>query len=136
MTILNGNRQDLGEYMRVLADLMGLRDWTVNVLPTPCDTEYAAQVEVRYGRKFANVQFADDWANVSPESLRATCVHELLHCHLKPTEWALNNVQFTLGSLAFGVLEGAYTDALEVAVDAIASEWAKTLPLPVKEDEE
>lgn len=135
--ILKGDRDELGKYMRELADLMGLRDWTVNVLDeAPDDDHHAADVEVRYGRRWANVRLASDWASERPESLRATCVHELLHCHLKPTEWALNNAQLPLGTLAFGILEGAYNDALEVAVDAIATSWAETLPLPVKAEQE
>lgn len=132
--ILNGDRGELGKYVRELADVMGLRDWTITMRDEPCSEDCAADIQVTYGRKFASIRFDPDWASEKPETLRATCIHELLHCHLKPTEWALNNAQSALGMLAFGVLSGAYEDALEVAIDGIANEWANTLPLPIRQE--
>ena len=136
MTLLNDDRKELEHYIRELADLMGLRDWTLTMRDDPASEDCAADIQVTYGRKFAAIRFDPAWASESPETLRATCIHELLHCHLKPTEWALNNAQSALGMVAFSVLSGAYEDALEVAIDGIANEWAKTLPLPLREEQQ
>lgn len=131
--IFDGDDNHIGPYLRELADQMGLRDWTIQVMDgAPDNPQHAACVEIRYGRKWANVWFHPEWAQERPESFRTTCVHELLHCHLKPVQWALNNVETLLGSTAFGILSASHDDAMEVAIDAIASEWSKHLPLPVK----
>lgn len=131
--IFDGDRSKLGEYVRSLADVMGLRDWHINLMhDPPDDPEHAACVDVRYGRRVVNVHFHPSWAQNEPETLRSTCVHELLHCHLKPTEWAINNASGALGMVGFTILHGSYMDALEVAIDSMATAWAETLPLPIE----
>jgi hypothetical protein len=135
MAIFDGDRDEAAAYLRTLADHMGLRDWTINLLNEhPGDERYAASVEVRYGRKYANIRLGKGWEHESPESFRVTCVHELLHCHTKPMQWAFENTEVLLGTSVYHVARLAYRDAEEVAVDAIASEWANTLPLPAKSD--
>ncbi len=130
--IFDGDQDKIGPYIRELADLCGLRDWTINILDDPpANPGHAACVDVRYGRRWVNVSFHPDWAQERPESFRSTCVHELLHCHLKPMEWAVNNVQDHLGVAVFSVFSHAYTDAEEMAIDAIATAWAESLPLPI-----
>ncbi len=130
--ILDGDQEKLGEYVREMADLCGLRDWTVQVDTTPAEDHEAGTCRVTYGRKFGMIRMASDWSGENAESIRQTVTHELLHMHAESVFWSLNNVQDVLGSSAFTVLEGSVRDALEVMVDSVATVLAERLPLPVK----
>lgn len=143
MTLLNGDQHEIGAYVREMADLMGLRDWTVQ-------TDVADNVEItnhRYvrgnpgasslvihGRRAVTVTLRSDWPEWDASDMRQTIAHELVHAHVVVMVWAFNNVQAVIGSTAlFEMADSAFDDAHELAVDAIATAWAETLPLPVKE---
>lgn len=130
--LLGGDHHALGGYARELADRMGMRDWTVRVDAVPADDDNAGECRVTYGQRRATLRVSADWATRAPDDLRNTICHELLHCHLEPVTWAINNGQVPLGSTAFVIFEGAFRDAMELAVDGIATAWAETLPLPVR----
>jgi hypothetical protein len=142
--IFNGDRDELRYYMRDIADRLGLRDWVFKLSddPPPRDDDDpepqkerntpAAMVHIVYGRKYAIVYVATDWASWTPEELRNTVSHEFIHCHLQGMRWALNNVQNLIPAMTVGVIDGAFRDANEIATDSIATAWAETLPLPVK----
>lgn len=119
--------------MRHLADLMGLRDWYLTMSETePKDDSHGGECEVIYGQKCATISFREDWPTWGSERVRSLMVHELIHCHTEPAKWALNNIKFVVGDMAFSIISEGYNDAVEVAIDGIAREWARTLPLPVK----
>ena len=133
--IFDGNRDELGKYIREMADLMGLRDWTINLLSDPPeDSKYAADVDVVYGRKCAKIRVARDWMHHAPESLRCTIAHELTHCHINPTRNVLDNMEQAIGKMLYVTAYNSMTDYIEYATDGISSAWAEVLPLPVKED--
>lgn len=130
--IFDGDRDRIEPYLRELADLVGLRDWRIFVSDdAPEDPEHAACVDVRYGLKVAVISFHPQWAESDPEQFRNTCCHELLHAHVNHVRWPLNNVAELVGKAIYDPLYQSVTDYIEYAVDAIATEWAKTLPLPV-----
>lgn len=135
--VLNGDRDELGRYVRHVADLCGLRDWHLVIAHKPIeqsrdDTDHwdLAYCAVTYGRKKATIGFAEDWAAWSESDLRMVVTHELVHCHVEPMRWALNNVKSVTGPGIYEVISDAFSDAMELAVDAIATAWAETLPLP------
>ncbi len=129
--IFHGKHKKIASYLRLLANRMGLRDWTIHVSDeAPVNGDAAASACITYGRKFISIRFDPAWASDSPETFRQTCVHELLHAHLAPLQWAVQNAELPLGAPAYHLLRASHHDALEVAIDAIASEWAETLPLP------
>ncbi len=125
-------RKEMGEYIRHLADLCGLRDWTITLAAQPTDAGNNGQVACTYGRKQATIQLAHDWPDKDPEEVRHTVTHELLHCHLDPVSRVLENVETNLGEAVYGVVRCAHRDAIEWAVDGIADAVAPLLPLPVK----
>lgn len=134
--VLNGDRHELGEYIRDLADLMGLRDWYISMKQgDPEDQIHGAECDVRYGQKCAEIAFRSDWVEWDADEVRWLAVHELLHCHMEPMRWAVNNTKFTVGDSAFNVIGNSFLDAMELALDGIAREWSKTLPLPIKAKE-
>jgi hypothetical protein len=135
--ILNGDRTKLGEYMRDVADKMGLRDWHLwlSKEPAPQDpydkeSKVAAHVHVVHGSKRATISFHKDWMHDDPDEFRQNMVHELIHCHTAPMRWAVNNVKFTASGPMYEVICAAYEDAHEVAVDDISRAWAEFMPLP------
>lgn len=145
--ILNGEFDELGNYVRHMADLMGLCAWHID-LATP---EYVfidnhasqpgvsgmASCQVGHGSQRARIEIHADWSAWTPEQLRETVVHELLHCHTAKMLWAFQNVNTILGDGAiFSSLENAFDDAHEMTVDAIARVWCEELPLPLIEVED
>ena len=135
--IFDGDRAKLGEYVRQMADLMGLKDWEVKLSDEPPENaEHAACIDTRYGRKFANISVQAEWASEPPETFRATIVHELVHCFLNPARNCIDNVQSLVGELVYRPLYNSLTDHIEYATDGIAVAWAEFLPLPIMEVEE
>ena len=131
--LLKGSYDELGAYLRDIADRVGLKDWYFNIVHEPPDDQnHAACVEVYYGRKVADIRFRNEWATWTPEELRETVLHELLHCHINPLRFHLNNIQNAVGQMVYEPLYQGVTDYIEYAVDGIARNWAQTLPLPVK----
>jgi hypothetical protein len=119
-----------GDYVRELANAMGLRDWTISIsVAPPSDENHIAANWATYGRKLQTLYLSERFLDSSAEEQRATLVHELVHA------------QFAhLHSLALRLLTSdgakeAWTLAMEYTVDGIAEEWAKTLPLPFFADE-
>ncbi len=137
--IFDGDRHELGKYIREIADIMGLRDWHVDLRIAPLKTDEPdddsvplAEIQCAFGRRYAHVTFVPGWENGDPEMVRMVVCHELVHAHLSLMGWITNNVHDALGNVAFSVFRASYHDAEELAVDAIATAWAETLPLPVK----
>jgi hypothetical protein len=131
--ILDGDRDELGKYVREIADLVGLRDWVVGVADDTPDREDAnAQACVPFGRRAVMIKFSPGWADRDPDELRQTVVHELVHCHLWSLDQRICDLHGIIGSAAYEVLEKAHHENLEHAVDAIALAWSETLPLPIK----
>lgn len=131
--IFDGDRNALGQYVRDLADMMGLRDWHLLLLNEPTDNpEHAADIDVVYGRRAACIRFHADWAQADPSELRCTVVHELVHCHLNPMRNVLDNIENAVGKMVYDPTYNALTDYIEYATDAISTAWAESLPLPVK----
>lgn len=121
----------LQRYLRKLADLLGLRDWDIELQQEWTGNEdAAASVQCVYGRKFARVWVAKDFFTFAPEKQRAFCTHELMHCHLQPLTNVLVNTKPHLASATYDVIYKSHLDALEYATDGIAVAVARFLPLP------
>jgi hypothetical protein len=135
--LLRGSSKELEFYVREIADLMGLRDWTVHLRPgDPEEENHKACAQVTFGRRYVNLWFRRGWWTWSPAELRSAVVHELLHAHLNPVGHStINNVAHLIGHKPYLVAWEAMTLQLELATDAIAEAWAVTLPLPIKEAE-
>lgn len=129
--ILGGSDDRLRSYIRSMADRMGLRDWVLEIEITGDEMEeHAGFCAVYYGRQKAHIQIADDWPGWTPEGLRQTVAHELIHCHVQRITTAFDHVNGHLGPQAADIAGKHYRVAMEHAVDGIAAAWAKSLPLP------
>lgn len=124
-------RKALGEYLRGLANDLGLRDWTVTLLTErDDDADNMASCVCVYGRKHLNVKLGKGWEGHDADEHRQTLIHECLHAHLDPVRLVLANLETNLGDHVYGVARCSLRDAIEYATDAIASEIAKHYPLP------
>lgn len=133
--ILDGDKDALGLYVRDIADMMGLRDWTLilAVRPESEMDECAGTCAVHYGRKMATITFAEGWEDRDPEDMRQLTAHELVHCHTEQMTTVVAHLrQFITDSKVSEFAEETYRVAMEHAVDGIARSWAESLPLPVK----
>ena len=135
--IFAGDRDRVELYLRQLADLMGLRDWVVRLEDgVPDDDDAFACVQTYTRIREALIFVRDGWEHASPETFRLYMVHELIHTHLEAMEVPLSGLELMVGKLAYDVAYGAYREAEEVAVHAIARAWAPLLPLPEETTEE
>ena len=76
-----------------------------------------------HGRKMLWVRLSESFLDSPPDRQRQTLVHELLHAHTAPMNQLLRDL---LDEHHFD----AYKLLMEYAVDGVAEEWAKSLPLP------
>lgn len=147
--ILDGDKSQLDAYIRHIADIMGLRDWTIRIdikndvtadnhqSAEDGTSSYSASSQVLHGRQFVILSLDAGWSEWDADTLRQTVAHELVHAHTAKMLYAFYNVRNVIGGGAlFDVLDSAYDDAHEITVDAIAVAWAETLPLPVKADDD
>jgi hypothetical protein len=131
------DRKELGRYVRWCADEMGLRDWTIEMLHGEPSTDIAAYdaevidaaVECVFGQKLAVVTVPDRIRDQTREEVRHTIAHELTHCHLADLAEQGQHFLRQLSPAAQDAAGRAYVLALEHAVDGIAKEWARHLPL-------
>jgi hypothetical protein len=110
-------------YVRLLADLLHLKDWSFTVMTEGPEGESAiAAINCAEGRKYAHVRLSDNFLCSDPESQRQTLIHELLHCHLAAADHVAGKMikeNFDLFRLH-----------CEYGVDGIADAIAPLLPLP------
>lgn len=117
-------RSDFTEYIAVIAGILCLSEWTLEVDDcSPSDSDAIAAIAPCRGRKIAWIRLSDGFLNDDPESQRHTIAHELLHCHFAMiTHIAEDQIKD----------HRAWSLAMEYAVDGIADAIAPLLPLPTE----
>lgn len=130
--IFGGDRGPLGSYLRWMADQAGLRDWWIDFAhdDPPGGGGFGGQCEAVYGQKRATIWIRSDWPTWDEEELRHTVLHELLHCHMKATQVALEPLVDIMGNLGASIIASNHHHALELAIDGISHEWSRQLPTP------
>jgi hypothetical protein len=123
-------RKTLTDYIRLLADEMRLRDWTVELGEEPCDAGRCASVHLVYGRKLATISVPNDVSGTDAEELRHTLVHELIHVHFEPaTNAVLNDLQTLIGRPADMVFWEGFKRQYEYGTDGLADAISRHFPL-------
>lgn len=122
MSLTAADKSKLATYLRVLADRMSLKDWSIEVQTEPADPEAHAEVRCVDGRKLAKMRFAHDWHEQAPEVLRHTCCHELIHCHFAMA-WADQERRLE------GADRSTFVMHLEYGIDGMADAIAPFMPL-------
>lgn len=116
-------RSEFLPYVRRLADLMGLKDWTVEIVDEAPSNDAEASTVMVYGRKLARIRFSAKFLDDTPEGQRETVVHELTHLHLMPMDGVISDL---LNEEHYRI----YMRFMEYGIDGIAEAWAPHLPLP------
>lgn len=131
------DRRELDRYVRWVANEIGLRDWTLEVVidqPAVDDgrdaSKWGASCAPVVGRKYATLTFAPWHRRETRESLRETVVHELVHCHLFGVWDTCRSDTLThLGQATYDVFISSVERHMEYGVDAIAEALAPHMPL-------
>lgn len=114
---------DIKRYIRVVADQMNLRDWTIVLAGEPAGPGRAAEIECVWGRSYATLRLGADWDKFSPASQRSAILHELLECH----HFAVRFVAHEGMKRGFGQV---FDHQIEQAIDSVADAIAPFFPLP------
>ena len=125
-------KRAIGRYVREIADLYGLRDWTVEVSDhEPKESDTLAEVTVTPGRHFASIGFAKRYLDESPENQREIVVHELSHIHFEGG-WAVlrHDLADYLGQMAYDHSMASFGRQMEMGIDGVAHSIAAHFPLP------
>lgn len=127
-------RGAIGAYIRLVADEMGLRDWTFKIAWPEPDQPHGglatiATVEKWYGRRTAELAFRGRLADEPPDEVRHVVVHELAHLPFEPIGHLLDKaVLDAIGAHAYNVLVEAHRLLLEEAIDQLAEALAPSMP--------
>lgn len=127
-----------GLFIRFAADKVGLRDWAFNLRWSYYDEndEALAAVKVVEGQKRATVWLSKDFNDFPEPQQRHALIHELIHCHLNPIQELMWSTASLMGQPAHTLLREALQREIELATDAIASEWAVSFPTIEEFDKE
>lgn len=124
------DRRELGRYVRHVADLMELRDWTVCIGHEPCEDRCDAVVHCVNGQRKLTISFSRGFRDLPAEEQRETVVHELVHAHADVC-WKMvqTDLAEALGKPVYYVFCDSYRRAMEFQVDALARALARHMPL-------
>jgi hypothetical protein len=118
----------LAQYVRHLANLMGLPHWRFDVEVAEGDGTAHAEIFAAENRNKARICFYSRFFTEGPDEQRHTIVHELLHPQFAPCQGHVRTLSGPLGTILFDQFERAHNDRLECAVDAITDFLAPLLP--------
>lgn len=121
-----------GDYIRDLANRLGLRDWCLHLMHRPPDDEQAlASVQRTYGRKHAQIFLCEDWTEMHQEVQRAAVVHELLHVQQAfLNTYVSHSVPQAMSRREYDIWWEGYRQHEEYVVDGLADNIALLLPMP------
>jgi hypothetical protein len=119
----------LVNYVRKMADLMGLKDWQFFIKPKPT-TEYLAYTHIWGDSKTADLNFSEDFFNLGPAMQREVVCHELMHWHHDViSRYTRASFREHVGGGTSEQFRIAFMQHEELMIDAVASAWARQLPV-------
>lgn len=119
----------LVNYIRDIADKVGLKDWQFFLERVEADQGVIASVEVWGDSTTCTLWFGPPFWKYGPRMQRETVVHELVHCHThKLVRLVKTTMTNELGNQAAHAMNFSLEQMHEMAVDGIAASWARMLP--------
>lgn len=116
-------------YFRKLADLYGLKDWTLEISSGGTDDPDAiASMYCPPGRKHGWLRLSQAFLDESPTNQRMIALHELTHCHT--AMWYQHSRMYIKEEM-----RDTHRVLMEYGVDSIACAITELFPLPGVEDE-
>lgn len=124
----------LQQYLRALADELGLRDWSIELHDQLDTDECYASTTCTKDSQAARIALGERFVNDPPATQRETLLHELLHCHFDAGhQFVLDSMGELIGRPAVTVLDRGLRSHVERTVDAIAVAIAPRFPLPPRQ---
>ena len=110
--------------------LMGLAHWEVTIVEAAADVDAWADIEPHPQQPTADLRVAFDFWKQEPEKQRLILTHELLHLVLARYARISENLEESLGKLAWAVIEPQLEDGEERTIEHLARIIAPYLSLP------
>lgn len=125
-------------YLRLLADMLGLKDWDVRVKRDKPDPSCGADCLIWYAQKRASIRLNNEpfalTGDDAREDQRRMAIHELIHCHVEYADEAVRLAFKDSGDPRDALFQEYYKRASEMTVECIATAIAPLLPLPETPD--
>lgn len=128
----------LGEYIRMNADRLGLKDWYLVLKHEPPGSDDAlAEIAVVKYRRFAHIRVCIEFRDLTTWEQTNAVIHELMHCHLQAIPQILRE---TLPGQLGGATSHAILEAVHAEEERICDALATALtdpagPIPWTTDE-
>lgn len=116
------------DYVRVIANMIGLRDWSYSVDREPPREGAEAEIFCLHGRKLAAIRFAWNFRTKPMRDQKETVVHELLHCHTSGMDYTTEMLKDMLHPDAWKMFQQSFTMQMEHCVEGICIPFAALLP--------
>ena len=110
--------------------VMGLDHWEVTIVEAASDVDAWADIEPHAQQPTADLRVAFDFWKQEPEKQRLILTHELLHLVLARYARISENLEDSLGKLAWAVIEPQLEDGEERTIEHLARIIAPYLSLP------
>ena len=110
--------------------VMGLDHWEVTIAEAASDVDAWADIDAHAQQPTADLRVAFDFWKQEPEKQRLILTHELLHLVLARYARISENLEDSLGKLAWAVIEPQLEDGEERTVEHLARIIAPYLSLP------
>ena len=110
--------------------VMGLDHWEVTIVEAASDVDAWADIDAHAQQPTADLRVAFDFWKQEPEKQRLILTHELLHLVLARYARISENLEDSLGKLAWAVIEPQLEDGEERTVEHLARIIAPYLSLP------
>lgn len=120
----------LADYVRVVADRIGLRDWEIHFDPSPATVGRVAEVDVTAFRQEMNVRVCLGFGDLDQETRRHAVVHEMVHGHAAGIDFTACQVRSWMPERTWETWHSLFERDLEVFVDAMAVLLCPLVPLP------
>jgi hypothetical protein len=109
---------------------LGVADWKLNVVKDASDVDAWADIDPHAQNHTAELRVAHDFWRQEPEKQRLILTHELLHLVLARYARISENLEESLGKLAWAVIEPQLEDGEERTIEHLARIIAPYLSLP------
>jgi len=110
--------------------VMGLDLWEITIVEAASDVDAWADIEAHAQQPTADLRVAFDFWKQDPEKQRLILTHELLHLVLARYARISENLEESLGKLAWAVIEPQLEDGEERTIEHLARIIAPYLSLP------
>ncbi len=110
--------------------VMGLDHWEITIVEAASDVDAWADIDAHAQQPTADLRVAFDFWKQEPDKQRLILTHELLHLVLARYARISENLEESLGKLAWAVIEPQLEDGEERTIEHLARIIAPYLSLP------